>query len=629
MVHVPQTEIVNRLFKLYDEKVEECYEIANRARKKGYDPEPFVEIPKAEDLALRVEKLLSYLNIGSIHQRIRDLSAKHPREVVAIKIAVEIAKNIDGTLEEKLDKAIRVGLGILTEGILVAPLEGLTEVKLLDNFDGSKCCQLFFSGPIRSAGGTAQALSVLIADIVRKELKLDRYKPTEEEVERYIEEIGLYKSCGHLQYMPTPEEIRLIVSNCPVCIDGEPTEDVMVSGHRNLPRIKTNNVRGGMALVIAEGLCLKASKVQSYVEKLKIEGWEFISEYIKLKKIRDRKSVEQTHRETPKYLKEALVGRPILCHPSKPGGFRLRYGRSRATGLAALAINPATMHLLDDFLAIGTQIKIEFPGKAGVITCCDTIEGPRVLLSNGDFIQINNSAEALKYKNEIVSIVDLGEILVSVGEFFENKYPLQPPAYSVEWWLQEFIKNSGKIPVNEFDKFLIFPDAFSAFKLSEDYNIPLHPSYNLFWHDLNFDEINRLSTYIENNGRWFREFAKWSVLNAQKTENREPKSEGNELHIPEDPEIKNILLKLGACYFYEKREEKGIFRLTNYGYPLLRCLGLDVIDNKICRVRELHERVTSDELRVTSDELRVTNDELRVTNDELRVTNGELSHWSA
>ena len=54
--------------------------------------------------------------------------------------------------------------------------------------------------------------------------------------------------------MPSEDEIRLIVKNCPVCIDGDPTEEAEVEGHRDLERIGTNRVRGGMCLVLAEGL---------------------------------------------------------------------------------------------------------------------------------------------------------------------------------------------------------------------------------------------------------------------------------------------------------------------------------------------------------------------------------------
>ncbi|MEI2761404.1 MAG: hypothetical protein V9E95_04090 [Methanothrix soehngenii] len=49
--------------------------------------------------------------------------------------------------------------------------------------------------------------------------------------------------------------------NCPICIDGEPTEEEEVSGYRDLDRIETNRVRGGIALVSAEGIALKRPKL--------------------------------------------------------------------------------------------------------------------------------------------------------------------------------------------------------------------------------------------------------------------------------------------------------------------------------------------------------------------------------
>ena len=51
------------------------------------------------------------------------------------------------------------------------------------------------------------------------------------------------------------------------------------------------------------------------------------------------------------------------------GGFRLRYGRSRNAGLAAMGIHPATMEIVE-FLAVGTQMKIERPGKGNCVVPC-------------------------------------------------------------------------------------------------------------------------------------------------------------------------------------------------------------------------------------------------------------------
>ena len=48
----------------------------------------------------------------------------------------------------------------------MAPLEGISEVRILSNVDGSQFLSVHFAGPIRAAGGTAQALAVLIADMI-------------------------------------------------------------------------------------------------------------------------------------------------------------------------------------------------------------------------------------------------------------------------------------------------------------------------------------------------------------------------------------------------------------------------------------------------------------------------------
>ena len=97
-------------------------------------------------------------------------------------------------------------------------------------------------------------MSVLIADVVRRELGIGAYLPTENEIERYKEEIPLYKRIQHLQYTPSVDEIHQIVSNCPICINGEGTEKEEITGNRDLPRIESNRIRGGACLVIAEGL---------------------------------------------------------------------------------------------------------------------------------------------------------------------------------------------------------------------------------------------------------------------------------------------------------------------------------------------------------------------------------------
>ena len=56
-----------------------------------------------------------------------------------------------------------------------------------------------------------------------------------------------------------------------------------------------------------------------------------------------------------------VAGRPTISQPMAKGGFRLRYGRSRAAGLAATSIHPATMRATGGFIIAATQMKIERP----------------------------------------------------------------------------------------------------------------------------------------------------------------------------------------------------------------------------------------------------------------------------
>ncbi len=89
-------------------------------------------------------------------------------------------------------------------------------------------------------------------------------------------------------------------------------------------------------------------------------------------------------------MEDIIAGRPVFGEPGQPGGFRLRYGRSRATGLAAAGIHPITMEAMGGFLSVGTQMKIERPGKACAVTPCTDLEGPTILLKDGAFRRIES-----------------------------------------------------------------------------------------------------------------------------------------------------------------------------------------------------------------------------------------------
>ena len=591
--NVAASSDMHEYFSNLQKNIDVCYTIADEARKKGLDPELKIEIPQALDLAARVEQLVGPKGIAP---KIRTVTKKiGNRELVSLEIAKEIGSGKTykfNKVENALDQAIRTGLAILTEGVLVAPLEGIAEVKLGTNKDGSNYVDLYFSGPIRSAGGTGQAMCVLIADVVRREMNIGRYMPTDGEVERYKEEIPLYKRAQHLQYIPSVDEIEKIIRGCPICINGEGTEDEEVTGYRDLPRVGTNRLRGGACLVIAEGLCLKAPKILKHVKKMKLKGWEFLDIFVNKESGDDRKKDKEIPiiASSAKYIGEVIAGRPVFSHPSRKGGFRLRYGRARTAGLASTAINPAAMYILDNFVAVGTQIKTERPGKGTIGTPCSSIEGPIVLLKNGDLIQVN--APKNFKKGEIKKIIDLGEILIPFGEFIENNALLPDSSYVYEWWIQDLQKSLGCLPKNysfsdlkEAEEKLIKkiredfgreidlqkPSHMDAFEISTKYNIPLHPYYNLFWHDIAPDDLVLLSSYVKEHGEIDND---------------------SSLVLPINDDIKNILIELGVLH----KQKEGNLIIDRYSYPLIRCCGLNIKEKTIVedKRRKILEKIDED-----------------------------------
>lgn len=547
--------------------VDRAYAVAGRARSQGLDPTTVVEIPRAQDMAMRVEKLLGHLHLEGISEEIRTLARDHPREEVAILMTRRLAADARRTssLEARLDAALRVGLAILTEGILVAPLEGLAEVHLRDNRGGPPYIELYYAGPIRAAGGTAQALSVLLADVVRRDLNLGEYRPLPDEVQRYQEEIPLYKHLQHLQYVPSADEIASVVRNVPVCISGEATEgDNEVSAFRNLARVSTNGVRGGACLVIAEGLCQKAAKLRKVVERLRLPGWEFLAE------VGHATSTEAETTRGPKYLAEAVGGRPILAHPNRPGGFRLVYGRARTAGLASSAVNPATMTVLRNFIAIGTQVKIEYPGKASAMSVCDEVDGPIVELDDGSVTAVHDAARATELLPHIRRIVDLGELLVPFGEFLENNRPLMPGAYSQDWHLEELRAAGADLATAAFA-----PSYEEAVRIAQHWNVPLHPRFLLFWHDLTPSEIRALGTYVGGAG---------TMVN-------------DRLELGVDPDLHELLVRLG--FLFESRPEGRILGERESSAALIGGLGLTVHGVVLERTRPL-DPVAADSLAYVS-----------------------------
>jgi len=173
-----------------------------------------------------------------------------------------------------------------------------------------------------------------------------------------------------------------------------------------MKRIKTDRVRGGALRVLNDGLIGRSKKLVQRIKRYNLDGWDWLN---------DLKGAIQTGDKedaAAKRMREVIVGRSVLSTPNKLGGFRLRYGRACNTGFACVGVHPVIAEILNHAVAVGTQIKLDIPGKGATIAFVDSIETPIVRLKNGDVVKIKNTKHGIEIKNEIEKILHLGDILI-------------------------------------------------------------------------------------------------------------------------------------------------------------------------------------------------------------------------
>lgn len=493
---------INQYFESLNENVKSCYALAEQARQRGIDPVSSIEVPQATSLAERAVGLISavYPQIADprLVKRILDLEKQYGSldPAVALRVAEEVAKETYCKFAshlEAIEAGIRIAIAYLTLGVVSSPIEGFVQLKLKKTMDGKDYFAPYFSGPIRSAGGTEAAFSLVVIDHLREIFGYARYDPTQEEVKRGIHECYEYhERINNLQYLPSEQEIEELMKYLPVQLTGDPSEDREVYNYKDLPRIETNYIRSGFALVMGEGIAQKAPKILARVIKLKEKGfllsdWGWLEGFVAMqKKIKENKAVGAGASAT--YIKDLVAGRPVFAHPSYSGAFRLRYGRARNTGYSTLAVHPATMVLSDNFIAVGTQLKIEKPTKGCTIAVCDSIDGPIIKLLDGSVHYVSTSDEAKQFAPELAEIIYLGDILVPYGDYRNRNHLLDKPGYVEQYWLEQLIKAGGTSE--------LVPSLDNSIELSKKYSIALHPSYTFYWSQIDRDDFMALIDWI-------------------------------------------------------------------------------------------------------------------------------------
>jgi DNA polymerase II large subunit len=517
---------VEKIFENIQRDVLVCYDIANKAKALGFDPDEKVIMPLAKNMAERVEGLISTVApqiLGKgMPERIQQLEAKYGSQDwrIAMIIAEEVAKEKFCTFKDKktaVEIGIRVGFAYVTVGVVSSPLEGFIEIEFRRRKDnGKEYFSMAFGGPIRSAGGTAASVSLLIADYVRKKLGYAEYDATETEVKRaYAELCDYHDRVTNLQYFPSEEEVKFLVEHLTIQIDGDPSEKYDVSNFKDLERRRTNKISNGFCLVTAECLSLKAPKVRKRLAKwgaeFGLEQWDWLEDFVKLQKEVKARGAKSKSKDgsavkvkpDTTFIKDIVAGRPVFTYPLRNGGLRLRYGRGRVSGFSANSMNPASMAIVNEFIAIGTQFKTERPGKSTTINVCDRIEGPIVRLKNGNVLQLHTLEEARHYMKKVEEIIYLGDMLINWGDFNDRGHTLLPVGFVEEWWIYYAKEVFDKVDIDKDYLDKLYNDTLGtkvsldeAIKFSK-LGVPLYPKFIFYWTSLDDEAFVELYAILK------------------------------------------------------------------------------------------------------------------------------------
>ncbi|MFH1649405.1 MAG: DNA polymerase II large subunit [Candidatus Woesearchaeota archaeon] len=524
----------------FKELEKQCFKelaVAESCRKKSYDPTKEVETALAKNMAERVIGIIAVvapqIRGKGAEKRIQELEKEYGvlDWRVALKISEEIARQKFCTFKderEAMEVGIRAGFTYVTVGVVSSPLEGFTSLELKDRMDGTgKYFCLNYSGPIRNAGGTAAAVSVIIGDYVRVKFGYKEYDPTEKEVKRcFAEMMDYHEWIANLQYVPSEAETEFLLQRIPVEVSGDPSEKYEVSNInlKDLPRVQHNRLRSGYCLIHSSCIPLKAPKLWKQLsvwgEEFSMGHWKFLEEFLVLqKKMKAQGKKAASDKLAPDYtfIHDLVAGRPVFGHPSRQGGFRLRYGRSRTSGFSGQSLHPATMVVMNEYIATATQLKVERPGKAAAFTVCDTIEGPVVKLESGDVVCLNNEREARKIRPQIKEIIYAGDILINWGDFLNRAHVLAPAGYCEEYWIQEVeerivhlfgtldFEKAGYLLDEEEGKLRSMfsnplgtnVNASTSIKMSTRLGCPLHPAHTFKWRALSAKQLKELVVWLK------------------------------------------------------------------------------------------------------------------------------------
>jgi len=248
------------------------------------------------------------------------------------------------------------------------------------------------------------------------------------------------------------------------------------------------------------------------------------------------------------------------------------------------------MKVLGGFLASGTQMRIEGPGKGCIVLPVDTLEPPVVKMIDGSVTRIEKYEEAVAKNSQISEILFLGDLLVAFGEFLENNKSLAPSGYTEEWWAQELREkilttyggmvegaaetvgiDPSRFQLMMRDPLHLRPTAEEALAISRKLEVPLHPFFTYFWCNIDFEELQ--------------------VLQRALVKSRVAEGEDGEqiVKIPYTAEVKRLLERLCVPHTLGRDE----IYLSEDGIILRTLLRADESNTQLSRQRSTVETLSS------------------------------------
>jgi DNA polymerase II large subunit len=491
----------------YYEDISESYKKAHEytitVKEKGNDID---SRPQSQEVCDKADRLEALTQIDGIAKRLREYESSSTVVETALKLSEDIALGHFGFFEKEqiLNMATKASLAVVTSCVSALPTEDITKVVIKKNGDGTLYPAMIF-GQISGIVSPLQAsFLLLIIDKIRIMVGLDKYHVNstgEDEITRFLEEVNTYeREVGPFQLHISESELRLVLQNLPVEVDGYGTEDFEVLANRGLSRVKDNRLRGGALHVLIEGIVGKSARLYSLSRELQLQEWAWLPSLDNVEKLKGPGDLQS-------YILNAKPGKPVLSLPDRQGSFRLRYGRAQNTGYGCFGFHPAVFELLDFPVTTGTQIKVSIANRTGSVAVVDSLEPPIIRLNNGDMCRVESTDQAKSLKERMESIIHLGDILVSPNEFSYSGCKLEPSGYVEEWWISDLHKSQEDrhldlqqlstltaLDINRLQMISTNPLSFrptlsESIQLCDAIGIPLHPHYLYYWDALTMKDV--------------------------------------------------------------------------------------------------------------------------------------------